>query len=72
MKQVESMKVSDQLSQHSIQGLSNCVSIKDFRSIKEDLEGNNGYLLDSLGTAKFYDYRKTNSNINDLQRLFIF
>jgi len=73
---VESMKVSDQVVNKisSIQGLSNCVSIKDFpcRSIKEDLEGNNGYLLDSLGTAKFYDYRKTNSNINDLQKDSLF
>ena len=72
---VESMRVSDHVVNKisSIQGLSNCVSIKDFpcRSIQADLDGDNGYLLDSLGTAKFYDYRKTN-NKDDFQKDSLF
>ena len=72
---VESMRVSDHVVNKisSIQRLSNCVSIKDFpcRSIQADLDGDNGYLLDSLGTAKFYDYRKTN-NKDDFQKDSLF
>ena len=65
---VESMKVSSQVVNKisSIKGLSNCVSIKDFpcRSMQVNTERDNDYLLDSLGTAKFYDYRKTSRTLD--------